>query len=129
MCPDVQEGEGTVYSYVVEGAILKCKFGDGSSSLSLPVHHRIYIKDIPQANVSDHVVPLNFESFGICSCMANPAVQASQAKKAPCIPVINSSWINGKEDTLIDEVPALLNKSTLMCMYGGLITIEDDGQV
>ena len=129
MNPDVQEAAGSVYSYVVEGAILKCSCGDGTSYLSLPVHHRIYIKNIPQANVKDYSVPLNFESFGLCQCMANPAVQASQAKKAPCITVTQSPWINGKDDVLLDEAPALLNKSTLMCMYGGIISIEDDGQV
>lgn len=134
MKPKIVETGGTAQSYVVEGATLKCSYGDRQSKLKIPAHHRVYIKDKPQANIMDYVPNLNIPPFGMCSSMANPTVAAATAankgklKKMPCMPVITMPWINGKTDSMVGTAPALLNKSTNMCMYCGRITIEDDGQ-
>lgn len=121
-------------SYVVQGAKLKCSFGDQESQLQIPVEHGIYINDKPQANIMDYQPMTNIQPFGKCSSLNNLTVKAATAanrgrlKKMPCVPNINMPWINGKTDKLIDQYPALTNKSTNMCMWCGRITIEDDGQ-
>jgi hypothetical protein len=132
--PQVQNASGAEKSYVVEGATLKCNQGDKQSKLKLPAHHHTYIKDQPQANIMDFKPNINVLPFGMCKSMANPAVAAATAankgklKKMPCTPVLTMPWINGKEDKMLAGSPALLNKSTQMCLYCGRITIEDDGQ-
>lgn len=45
-----------------------------------------------------------------------------------CSPKINIPWIGGKEDVLIEGEKGLLSTCTLSCLYGGTITIDDDGQ-
>lgn len=125
---------GSSRSYVVKGAKLECNCGDKESSLQIPVDHGIYINDKPQANIMDFKPNLNIKPFGKCRSMANPTVAAATAankgrlKKMPCMPVVTSPWIGGKEDTYIDNSPALVNKSTNMCVWSGRITITDDGQ-
>ncbi len=47
---------------------------------------------------------------------------------APCTPEFDSGWIDGKDDVLIDGVPALLGKCTMSCVYGGNIQIHTSGQ-
>jgi hypothetical protein len=125
---------GSSRSYVVKGAKLKCSCGDQESCLQIPVDHGVYINDKPQANIMDFKPNLNIKPFGKCRSLANPTVAAATAankgrlKKMPCMPVITGPWIGGKEDMYIDNYPALLNKSTNMCMWSGRITISDDGQ-
>jgi len=116
------------------GATLQCNQGDRQSKLQLPTHHRVFIKGKPQANIMDFQPTINVPPFGMCKSMANPAVAAATAanhgrlQKMPCTPVLTMPWINGKDDKLVAGAPALLNKSTQMCLYCGKITIEDDGQ-
>jgi hypothetical protein len=134
MKPKVQKATGAQKSYVVAGATLKCNKGDKQSKLKLPAHHRVYIKGIPQANINDFKPNVNVLPFGMCKSMSNPAVAAATAankgrlKKMPCTPVLTMPWINGKEDKTVAGAPALLNKSTQMCLYCGRITIKNDGQ-
>jgi hypothetical protein len=134
MKPKVQKATGAQKSYVVAGATLKCNQGDKQSKLKLAAHHRVYIKGIPQANINDFKPNVNVLPFGMCKSMSNPAVAAATAankgrlKKMPCTPVLTMPWINGKEDKTVAGAPALLNKSTQMCLYCGRITIKNDGQ-
>ena len=38
-------------------------------------------------------------------------------------------WLNGKNDVLVNGMPALLDKSKAICPVGaGILKIEDDGQ-
>ncbi|MCX7746229.1 MAG: DUF4280 domain-containing protein [Clostridia bacterium] len=121
-------------SYVVQTAALKCSFGDKQSSFKVPMNHDTFINDKPQGNIMDHKSNVNILPFGKCSSLANPVVAAATAankgvlKKMPCIPATNTPWINGKTDVLIEDFPALLKSSTVMCMWCGVISIEDDGQ-
>lgn len=45
-----------------------------------------------------------------------------------CIPIIKIEWDGGKEDVLVEDKMALLTTCTLSCIYGGNITIIDNGQ-
>lgn len=130
----VENGSGVVQSYVVQGAKLKCSFGDREGKLQIPTDHGIYIKEKPQANIKDFQPQVNILPFGQCSSLNNPTVKAAtqanrgRLKPMPCVPNITMPWINGKADKEVGQQPALLNKSTNMCMWCGRITIEDDGQ-
>lgn len=121
-------------SYVVDGAKLKCSFGDKESNFKVPMTHDVYINDKSQGNIMDFKPNVNIMPFGMCSSLANPTVAAATAanygrlQKMPCIPVTVSPWLNGKTDFLISKFPALLNTSKLMCMWCGVISVVDDGQ-
>ena len=121
-------------SYVVEGATLKFSFGSSSSKLMIPMKHEIYIKGKTQGNMMDYIPMVNISPFGMCSSLANPTVASATAasggvlQKMPCIPSIVSPWICCKMDVLIDKFPAILSSSKLMCMWCGVIKVEDDGQ-
>lgn len=120
--------------YVVQGAKLRCSYGDQESSLEVPIDHRVLINGKPPANIMDHQPMLNIKPFGKCKSLANPVVAAATAanqgklKPMPCVPVTVSPWMNGKRDTLIENFPALINKSTCMCRWCGNIEISEDGQ-
>jgi hypothetical protein len=130
----IENGNGVVQSYVVQGATLKCSFGDQESKMQIPTDHGIYINDKLQANIMDYQPMTNIQPFGQCGSLNNPTVKAAtkanrgRLKKQPCAPKITMPWINGKPDKLVDQQPALTTKSTNMCMWCGRITIEDDGQ-
>lgn len=121
-------------SYVVQGAKLKCSFGDSESTFQIPMDHKIYIRNKPQGNIMDFKPNINILPFGMCSSLANPTVAAATAanngrlQKMPCIPATVMPWFMGKNDKLLENFPALLNSSTTMCMWCGKITITDDGQ-
>lgn len=116
--PTMENKSGPKYSYVVAGAILSCSNGSKRVRLTMPVSHGVYIKDKAQMNIQDYLTYSNIKPFGACSALQG----------APCSPAITIPWINGKEDTLIEGHPALLNISTNTCLHCGTIKIDDDGQ-
>ncbi|WP_017815002.1 DUF4280 domain-containing protein [Paenibacillus shenyangensis] len=121
-------------SYVVAGAIISCSCGTQLTRLKVPVSHGVYIRKLPQLNINDYQPGVNIMNFGNCTNQLNPAVKngsvdTNGVQKAPCIPVITTPWINGKEDVLVESQPAMLNGCTNNCVYAGsLIKVEDDGQ-
>lgn len=130
----VQMPSGEKKSYVVAGAILSCSQGSQLSRMKMPVSHGVFAKGKPQMNVMDFKPLDNIMPFGKCSSLSNPAVaQATAANNGvltpmPCMPVLTMPWLDGKTDKLVDGFPALLNKSTNMCLHCGQIKVEDDGQ-
>jgi hypothetical protein len=121
-------------SYVVEGATLKCSCGDKECKLKTPGRKSVLIQGKLQANIMDFIPKVNIDSFGKCKSLKNPLVAAATSanhgrlKPMPCIPNVTIPWINGKEDMLADEAPALLDCSKNMCIWGGKISIVKDGQ-
>ncbi|MDR0266767.1 DUF4280 domain-containing protein [Paenibacillus sp.] len=104
-------------TYVVRGAELTCSEGTHPSILNLPLSHGVYIKDKPVMNVADCVVQKNIGLFGFCKKVEDI-----------CQPgLCGSSWSAGKEDLLIDNEPALLDRATLTCALGGKIKIAKNG--
>lgn len=122
--PQIVNGEGEKKSYVVAGAKLMCSCGSRRSKLRVPLSHGVYIKEKAQLNIMDFKPEKNITTFGICSSPKNPLMDTFES----CKPILNMPWINGKEDTLVENAPALLDKSTLKCIYDGTISIIDDGQ-
>jgi hypothetical protein len=121
-------------SYVVEGATLKCNFGDSTSKLKIPIKHEIYINDKTQANMMDYIPMANIMPFGMCCSLSNPTVATATSaaggvlQKMPCIPALSAPWVCCKNDVLIDKFPAVLKSSKLMCAWLGVIKVEKDGQ-
>ena len=115
------------------GATLQCSFGATPSTLVvLPVNRTL--TQTPDANIMDHVPMVNIMSFGPCSAPANPAVIAATAAAlgtptpAPCIPATPAPWVPGAPTVLIANMPALDNTSKLMCIWGGVIQVQNPGQ-
>ncbi|MDP4180313.1 MAG: DUF4280 domain-containing protein [Bacillota bacterium] len=121
-------------SYVVQGAKLKCSFGDNESNFQIPMDHKISINNKPQGNIMDFKPNMNILPFGMCSSLANPTVAAATAanygrlQKMPCIPVTVTPWFNAKMNVLLENFPAMLDCSKTTCMWCGIISITDCGQ-
>ncbi len=118
---------------VCMGATLKCSFGLAPSVLTVTPENAV-IGMTPDATIMDHIPMKNIMPFGMCTIQANPAVAAATTAAsgvptpAPCVPVTTSPWAPGSPTVLIGNKPALNNTSTLMCTYGGVITIVNPGQ-
>lgn len=127
-------GIGAGDSYVVNGAMTECTWGTMGSRLILPVSHGVFIKGKAQLNIMDFIPFYNVLPFGMCKSMANPAVVAiiaatqGSTRQVPCTPIVLTPWLKGKEDNLVENQQALLCSSMNMCLFCGLITINDDGQ-
>lgn len=121
-------------SYVCSTAKIKCSCGDKISTLTVYPDRTVYLTGQPQANISDHKSMYNIASFGKCHTVCYPATGAATAANhgkltpMPCIPNTTIDWMNGKNDVLIKGQPALLKSSICRCLWGGVITITDDGQ-
>jgi hypothetical protein len=105
-------------SYVVEGATLECSKGTSTCQLCTPGRKSIQINGKLQANINDSKPNKNIKPFGKCK----------HGKKKPYTPKIYMSWIGGKDDLIVEDAPVLLSTSRVMCVYGGSIKIENDGQ-
>lgn len=119
--------------FLCNGATLKCPKGDSSPKLNILPIKQVFLNDQAIAVKSDMKPMVNIMPFGMCSSLANPTVAAATAanrgnlKKMPCIPAISAPWNNLINCFLVGEaVPC--NKSTLMCNYGGKISIDNVGQ-
>lgn len=119
---------------VCMGAVLMCSFGVAPSSLVVLPSNRVMTQQVPGATIMDHVPFVNILPFAMCQSMANPAVAAATAAALgvltpmPCTPVTAAPWTPGSPTVLIGSMPALNNSSTLMCSFGGSITISFAGQ-
>ena len=121
-------------SYVCSTARIKCSFGDRIATLTVLPGRTIWLTGQPQANISDHTPLKNIAPFGRCHTTAYPPTGAATAAAhgkltpMPCMPNTPFPWMGGKNDVLLKGMPALLKSSKCRCIYGGTITIVDDGQ-
>lgn len=85
-------------SYVVDGAKLKCSFGDAESTFHVSNKRKVTIDGKPQGIVLDNAPNLNIMPFGLCRCLNNPdvagATAANKGKLKKCR-VNLTSLING----------------------------------
>ncbi|MCP4342498.1 MAG: DUF4280 domain-containing protein [Desulfobulbaceae bacterium] len=124
---------------VCMGAVLQCSFGLAPSTLVVTPENMV-LNMTPEANIMDHVPMKNIMPFGMCTTQSNPAVAAATTAAttaalgvftptpAPCLPATATPWMPGAPTLLIANMPALNDTSTLMCAYGGVITIKSAGQ-
>ena len=78
---------------------------------------KTFIQGKPQANVDDYSTK-SIPKFSFCSI----------PKSKRCTPSLQGPWKNGKNDVIIDDAPALMHKSKIMCGRGGVISIQKHNQ-
>ena len=119
---------------VCMGASMMCSFGMAPSSLVVLPTNKVLTSEVPDANIMDHIPMTNIMPFGMCMSPANPVVASATAAALgvltpmPCIPATLSPWVPGALTVLLGNAPALDNVSTLMCMWGGVISFVTPGE-
>ncbi|MDY0164243.1 DUF4280 domain-containing protein [Desulfobotulus sp.] len=119
---------------VTNGAVMMCSFGVAPSSLLVLPTNKV-LASLPAATIMDYAPGVNILPFGMCTTPSNPAVASATAAALgvltpmPCVPVTVAPWVPGKPTVLIGNFPALTDSSKLMCMWGGVISINFAGQV
>ena len=120
---------------VCMGAMMTCSFGAAPSSLIVLPQNRVMTSSMPAANIMDNKPMVNILPFAVCSSLANPTVAAAttaalgELTPMPCIPVTVTPWAPGSATVMLANMPALNNTCTLNCMWGGVITISQAGQM
>ena len=120
---------------VVTGAMATCSFGAGPGSLVFLPANRVNANRVPAANIMDNIPMVNVMPFVMCSSLANPTVASATAAASgvltpmPCIPNTVAPWSPGSATVKVGGMAALTNVCTLNCIWGGMITISNAGQV
>ncbi|NWA25920.1 DUF4280 domain-containing protein [Pseudomonas gingeri] len=115
---------------VVMGALLSCSFGAAPARLSVLPLGRVTAEGQPAANILDHQPLVNIPTFGLCRSPANPQVAAATAAAMgvltpmPCVPATATPWQPGAARTRIAKLPALDNRCTCQCNWGGQIRVN-----
>lgn len=113
---------------------MQCSFGVAPAPLSVLPANMVNCMT-PAATIMDGKPMVNVPTFGMCSSAANPTVIAATAAALgvltpmPCVPLTPAPWVVGAPTVLIGNMPALNDKSKLMCAWGGVIQITFAGQV
>jgi hypothetical protein len=121
--------------HVCSGATLMCTFGVAPSALTVLPVNRVMTSNMPAANIMDNVPMVNIMPFGMCISPTNPTVAAATAAAMgvltpmPCVPVTVAPWTPGAPTVMLGSQPALNSTSTLMCAWGGVISITAPGQL
>lgn len=121
-------------SYVCSGSTMRCTMGTSQARLTVLPTRTAFLTGKPQANISDHQSFVNLGAFGRCRSMGFPATASATAANhgtltpMPCMHNTPFPWMGGKNDYIVKGDPALLKSSTCSCMWGGIISIVDDGQ-
>lgn len=117
------------------GAKMQCSMGAAPSALVVLPVNRVFTVNVPDANIMDHVPLVNIQPFGVCSSPAFPATASATAAAMgvltpmPCIPSTPAPWVTGAPTVLLANFPTLDNVSKLTCIWGGVITFIDAGEV
>jgi hypothetical protein len=121
---------------VCSGATLQCSFGGAPSVLTVLPAHRTMVGGAPAATLLDSVPIVNVAPFAMCLSAANPTVIAATSAALGvftpmgCVPATTAPWIPGGAPTvLVGGAPALDALGTLVCAWGGVITVIQPGQV
>jgi len=119
---------------VCMGAMLQCSFGLAPSSLVVLPKNKV-LTQTPDANIMDNIPMTNIMPFAMCTSPANPTVASATAAALgvltpmPCIPVTPAPWTPGSPTVLLGNFPALNNSSILNCIWGGVITVTNPGEM
>ncbi|MCX4244126.1 DUF4280 domain-containing protein [Paraliomyxa miuraensis] len=115
------------------GATMMCSFGVAPASLVvLPT--KTIISGTPTANNTANAPVVNVPTFGACSSLANPTVASATSAALgvltpmPCVPNTVAPWLPGPVKTINGGTPAVDQTCTLMCSWGGVITVVSPGQ-
>jgi hypothetical protein len=112
---------------VCGGAALMCSFGAAPGTLMVTPANRCST-GMPIANIMDNKPFVNIMPFGMCTSPSNPSVAAASGAPMPCVPNTTAPWTPGSPKVMIGGFPALNNSCKLMCMWAGVIQIQNPGQ-
>ena len=122
-------------SYVCSGAVMRCTMGTSPANLTVLPIRTVNLTGPPMANISDHKSMVNLAPFGLCRSLGFPPTASATAAAhghltpMPCMHNTPAPWMGGKMDYLIKGQPALLKSCKCQCMWGGTISLINDGQV
>ncbi len=117
------------------GAKMQCTFGAAPSALVVLPTNRVLTQGVPDANIMDHIPLTNIMPFGVCSSPAFPATASATAAASgvltpmPCIPATPAPWVTGAPTVLLANFPTLDNIAKLNCIWGGVISFIDAGEL
>lgn len=124
-----------MFPHVCNGAQLMCSFGTAPSAMVVTPEKMVLTSNQPAATIMDNIPMKNIMPFAMCVTPSNPQVAAATAAAQgvltpqPCIPVTAiGPWVAGAPTVLEGNIPTLDQKSTLMCAWGGVITVVFPGQ-
>ncbi len=120
-------------NHVCNGALLMCSFGAAPGNLTILPINRKTTSDQPSATIMDNIPLANIASFAMCMSPANPAVAAAPAAMGvltpmSCIPMTTAPWAPGSPNVTLSDIPVIDQADTLMCDWGGVITVVEAGQ-
>lgn len=121
-------------THVCSGATLECSFGQAPSTLVVLPGNQLTTSYMPAASITDHTPMVNIMPFGMCSSVSNPAVASATSAAmgvltpTPCVPATTAPWVPGAPTVLLGNLPVLNDTSTLMCNWGGVISVVRSGQ-
>ena len=113
---------------------MRCSMGTSQAKLTVLPLRTVFLTGQPMANISDHLSMVNLAPFGRCRSLGFPATASATAAAhgkltpMPCMHNTPFPWMGGKNDYIIKGDPALLKSSTCSCIWGGTISIVNDGQ-
>ena len=122
-------------SYVCSGAMMCCTMGTSPARLTVLPSRTVFLAGQPMANISDHKSMVNLGAFGLCRSLGFPATASATAAAhghltpMPCMHNTPAPWFVGKMDYIIKGQPALLQSCKCQCMWGGTISLINNGQV
>ncbi len=115
--------------------MLMCSFGTAPGALLVLPANRVTAGGTPAANIMDNIPIVNIPTFVMCMTPSNPMVASATAAAMgvltpmPCIPATAAPWAPGSLAVLIGSMPAVTSACTLMCSYGGVITVTTPAAV
>lgn len=119
---------------VTNNATIQCSFGTTPGQLLVTPENRTNGSKLPAATIMDNVPMKNIMPFGMCTTLSNPQVAAATSAAQgvltpqPCIPLTSAPWMPGSPTILISNKPAINNTCSLLCTWGGTISIQNAGQ-
>ena len=120
---------------VSTGATLLCTFGMAPGAFIATGSATTFAGGPPAGTIMDNKPFANISGFAMCNSLANPTVSAATAAAMgvltpmPCIPATVAPWAPGATKTMIGKIPALHNGCSLMCTWGGKISVVVPGQM
>ncbi len=119
---------------VVTGGKAMCTMGMGIFNITAVGN--VMIENKPVLTTKDNVPFFNVAPMGVmCISLANPMVASATAAALgvltpqPCVPQFVGPWITGTISCRVKGMGIVDNTCSLMCAYGGKISITFPGAV
>jgi len=118
---------------VASGATIMCTMGLAPGQLIVTSQIMVLMGGAPAATIQDVTPIVNVVPCGMCTSMANPTVASATAAALgvltpmPCVPAPAGTW-TPSNSVLVGGIPCLTQTASLVCSYGGSISIINPAQ-